>query len=111
MHRHDTEDKDSFIPLEDIVEIFANILANKKILPQWLGDLFKVHLRGKNGIREKGNWSERLQGTGHPSVVYPCKLSERFKVHSRLFFLIWSSSTSAVFERDNLLNCNGFKSW
>lgn len=31
---HDTEDKDSFIPLEDIVEIFANILANKKILPQ-----------------------------------------------------------------------------
>lgn len=47
LHGHYTEDKDSFIPLEDIVEIFANILANKKISPQWLGDLFKVHLRGK----------------------------------------------------------------
>lgn len=34
LHGHYTEDKDSFIPLEDIVEIFANILANKKISPQ-----------------------------------------------------------------------------
>lgn len=47
LHGHYTEDKDSFIQLEDIVEVFANILANKKISPQWLGDLFKVHLRGK----------------------------------------------------------------
>lgn len=33
LHGHYTEDKDSFIPLEDIVEIFANILANKKTSP------------------------------------------------------------------------------
>lgn len=86
LHRHDTEDKDSFIPLEDIVESFANILANKKILPQWLGDLFKVHLRGKNGIRERATDQKDCKGLATLVLFIPANFQNVSKYIPDDFF-------------------------
>lgn len=115
MHQHYIEDKDSFVPVEDVVETFRKHFGQQKDVAILIGRLVSSTFKGvkKERIRQKGNWSQRLhvyKGMATRScVLIPANLQSISKYIPEDFFLIRSSSTSAVYGRDTSLICNGFK--
>lgn len=62
MHQHYIEDKDSFVPVEDVVETFRKHFGQQKDVAILIGRLVSSTFKGvkKERIRQKGNWSQRL---------------------------------------------------